>query len=352
MIYLHWKDLRCRWALLLSGCDTNDASKQLSLCYWGLQVCFRILQGLLWLLVWEDWSRCRCAHFRSLWLTTAAGSHTEWPQLPSQPSVSQWCLEMERMNGQVIFRKETFAKNPASPFLGKGRGREGAAGQAEVVWCCHARPIAFSPGENPDVRGPAVPGLESDCVWGQQGMRNNGLACLQLTAVQTALTTAASPRSSLGENVWPGLCKPFSHSPGVHRAQTPLGPAQPHIAQVVVTLLCRCFSQPEKDTVVLNIMKHLDAFPFPSFLPTLQQGFRTELQSDKSTPPTQPSLSTWLRCENLVCHRMPSFCLFVLFKEWYSWGWFSPLYLTQEFSLHFLWLQEFIHKVKENKRKK
>lgn len=43
---------------------------------------------------------------------------------------------MEGMNGQVIFRRQMFAKKPARPLLSKGRGAAGVAGEAEGQCCC------------------------------------------------------------------------------------------------------------------------------------------------------------------------------------------------------------------------
>lgn len=177
MIYLHWKDLRCRWPLLLSGCGTSQVFRHLSLCYWSLQACFSILQGLLWLLVWGGWSRCPCASFRSKWLTTAAGSRTEWPQLHSQPSISQSCLEMERMNGQAIFRKQTFAKKTQSgTSWAKEEEEKGLQGRlrgssfAMIIPLCSRFGAAVPlQGLNPDVRGTTMPHQELGCVPGAEG---------------------------------------------------------------------------------------------------------------------------------------------------------------------------------------
>jgi len=166
-------------------------------------------------------------------------------------------------------------------------------------------------GPNPDVRGLTVPGQESRSralSGAQQGLGNEGLAWLQLTAFQPSLTMSASPCSALGELSGPGCANPCLTQ---HKAWTPPGPSQPQIAQAVVALLCRCFSQPKKDTGGLNIIKHLDAFPFPTFLPTTQQRFRPKTGSDKSTPPIQTLPQHLAQMGNLVCHRMLSFCLFV-----------------------------------------
>lgn len=110
---LHCRSQICRRVLLLSECGTSEVPKDLSLWCRSLQGYFSILQELLWLLAWGGWKRCPCACFRSKWLTTAAGSSIKWPELPSKLSSSHWFLEMERMNGQVIFRKQVFAIKPA-----------------------------------------------------------------------------------------------------------------------------------------------------------------------------------------------------------------------------------------------
>lgn len=123
---------------------------------------------------------------------------------------------MERMNGQVIFRKEAFAKTQPGTCWAKEEGEKGLQG----LWFCHSHPIASparcnrsSLGVNPDVRGATVPGREPGCVRGQQGMGNEGLPCLQLPAIQPTLTTSVPPRSAPGEAVWSRLCKLSSAQP-------------------------------------------------------------------------------------------------------------------------------------------
>lgn len=57
-------------------------------------------------------------------------------------------------------------------------------------------------------------------------------------------------------------------------------------AQAALALPCRGYRQPQKDTGGLNIAKHLDAIPFPDFVPASQQELGTEMGSGESTPPT------------------------------------------------------------------
>lgn len=203
----------------------------------------------------------------------AAGSHTEWPQLPSQPSISQWCLEMERMNGREIFRKQTFAKNSSRHLLGKARERKGTAREVEELWFCHAHPIAFlvwcsnsSSGANPYARGATVPEWEFGCIWRWQGM---GVSCLQLIAIQLTLASA-SPHSTPEETAGPACANPCPTALACTGHRCLRGHPKPRLLKG----RCLCYADALaslRKTQVLNSIKHLDAFPFPAFSPASQQ---------------------------------------------------------------------------------
>lgn len=123
-------------------------------------------------------------------------------------------------------------------------------------------------------------------------MRNEGLTCLQPTAIQLTFTTSASPCSALGSCLAQVVQTLVTQPQHTQVTNIPGAVPDPDCSSGGST--CRCFNQPEKDTRCVHIVKQLDAFSFLDFFHTSQQEFRPEVESDMSIPPTRTPLSTWL----------------------------------------------------------